>query len=158
MAHNLYPLVTTAFKPSENVKDSFCLYVNGQKTNIYYFTKPVLLMSAEHQRKEAMQAEYFIKKGKVYPPDGNWLGFDLCASCLFTTSNLKPLSAPCEWRNTITSVSTPYHIKPEQHPGIIQKWTDVTVNTQFCKRIVQGEISKAVGIYIDNYGYSLYFI
>lgn len=149
---------TTVFKQSENMQDCFNLYVNGQKTNICYFTKPMLFMSATQQREDAMQAEHFIKEGKVYPSEGNWKGFDLCTSCMFTIHQMTRLYNPCEWHNALTSVLTPYRIQPEQHPAIIQKWTGRTVNTQFSKRIVQDQISDSIGIYIDHYGYSLYFI
>lgn len=158
MTRDLYQPVTTVFKPSENVKDSFSLYVNGQKTNIYYFTKPMLFICAEQQRKNAMLAERFINEGKVYPKDDNWTGFDLCVSCQIIVGELKPLSEPGEWSNTLMTVLIPYRIPPQRHLYITQKWVGRKVNTQFCKRIVQDRISDNIGIHIDNYGYSLYFI
>ncbi|MBN8787243.1 MAG: hypothetical protein J0I84_09140 [Terrimonas sp.] len=148
----------TEFKPSENLQDCISLYVNGHKTNVYYFTRPMIFCDEKQQQRDAIKAQRFIEEGKVFPPGGNWAGFDLCASCLFTIRELIQLKRPGAWSNAILTLQTPYFIPHEQHETIIRQWIGKTEQTQFTKRIVGDEISNAAGIYIDNYGYTLYFI
>lgn len=134
------------------------LYVNDQKTNIYYFTRPMIFCDEKQQQRNALQAQQFIEEGKVFPPGGNWAGLDLCASCLFTIRGLVQLNKPGDWDNAIITVQTPCLISPEQHDAITSQWVGKTQQTQFIKRIIGDEISNAAGIYIDKYGYILYFI
>lgn len=148
----------TEFKPSEDIKDCISLYVNGQKTNIYYFTRPMIFCDEKQQQRNALQALQFIREGKVFPPGDSWTGFDLCASCLFAIRDLTELEKPGPWCNAILTVQTPYFIPHEQHAKIISQWTGKTEQTQLTKRIVRDDISNATGIHIDNYGYTLYFI
>lgn len=150
----------TAFKQSDNIADCYSLYVDGIKTNMYFFTRPMTGMDIEEEKAQAYLVKKLIEEGKLQPFRGTWDGFDICDACYFTLSAIQVLDPSFRppFSNQLLNVHTSYKIELEQHPAIIKELTGKRECTQYCKRLVNAEISHTVGIRFAAYGYALYFI
>jgi|SRR5579859_4716375 len=148
----------TTFKPGTGTTNSISLYVNNLKTNIYYFTTLSGGKSVEAQQKEAFAMQRLIERGAIYPEDGNWEGFDICASSHFTIDHLKIIDFVPPYSNKLFQATVYYRLAPTDYPGIIASHLGKTEWTQYCKRLVEDRISNRLGILFGNFGYAVYFI
>ncbi len=150
--------VNTEFITDKSIRDCICLYVNGERTNIFFFIKMMLFQCSEQQQQKALLTQRWIEQGKIFPYDGNWKNFSICAPCLFHIRELSKLNEIPHWANELVGVQTNRYIDSNEHKSIIQQWTNTQQWTQFSKRIKKENISNQVGIYFWHYGYAIYFI
>lgn len=146
-------------KPNGNSKS---LYVNGQKTNIYYFLPEYehFNLSGDGYAKiaKAQNEEELIKAGLIYPENGDWTGFDTCASITIKMDKIEFLPAtgsPSFW-NRVCTVSGGGAIEPDK---LKEKLKTESHWTQWTKMIDRntGEFLTKLACTIYPNGYTIFF-
>jgi len=147
----------TEFKPSESIKGCHSLYVNGLKTNVYYFDKNYKFFTSTHSHNLQPYAKFIerlILAGEVFPKDGNWEMFDLCAHCDVIASEVIEIEHEPNWENRVNTMSGCFHIVKED---VLKQCKKISF-TQFCKRLVDNTISSRIGVKFYLTAYEVYFI
>ncbi len=148
----------TEFKKSDAVGDCFSLWVNGEETNVYYFTPKYQHydMCPKDEMQNAIIIQILIEQEMIKPAKGeSWKMFDLCAHCDVMPESVQEITEPGNYKNAIEHL-TGYSLPNKGE--VIAKLSKGIRFTQYCKRLVNGGISKKVGVVFGQYGYSAYFI
>lgn len=155
-------LKTEFIKDSKNATH---LYVNGEKTNVYFFTPKYCEQfpwngSHAYQKRQAETIKKLIEEGELKPLDSESFDmFDICAGCRVDLSNTIVLSEKVNYEREIFGCSTPYEITDDLKPGLLKAIHEQkSFLTQYCKMLSDDKLLKRTGVYFFKFGYSVCFI
>jgi len=150
---------TIEFKLNE-AGDTKSLYVNGQKTNVWFYLPHHKFYNytsddaAITQRAE--KTAELITAGELTAE--NWHMWDLCAHLNITLNKVTQIDSPGDWHNKIQSHSTCIALSQEKKTEIINSLLGTRINTQIIKQWHENRLLQNVGIHFSDFGYALYFI
>ena len=134
------------------------LYVNGQKTNIYYPEMPSTFFLVSKEKAEA-EAE-LIKKLDIFPHDGNYENFDTCGTAYFDLSKAEKVNFdPNYWNNIYRCSGGNYETEQQQEQAMNEIKKQIAHWSQWTKAIDRntGKILKNIGVKFYPCGYTVFF-
>lgn len=151
------------WRDSQRVEHCKCLFVNNERTNIYYFTPENKYFGNAGCDTKAIQdaknAEQLIREGNIYPTEGyKWEGFDTCGMVRIILADFDciELTEEGNFENAI------HHLTGWHNPTFAEviEWHPKSYLTQWTKAIDKrtGEMMRRIGFKIGAYGFSMYFI
>ena len=136
------------------------LFVNEQETNIYYFTPSYkhFDMQGPEQMRKAQDEELLIKQGKIYPQNGDFTGFDICASYHIKPAQFEVLNEEQDinfWNRILTCTG-----REPIREDVIKEITKSPIHTQFTKAVNRqtGEFLTKIAVKFYPYGWAIGFI
>lgn len=135
----------------------YSLFVNGQKTNIYYPEIPSTFFLVSQEKAE--QEAELIKNLDIYPHDGNYENFDTCGTVYFDLSKAEKVNFQGDFYNTIYRCSgSSYETEDEQNKAMQEIKTKIAYWSQWTKAIDKnGKLLKNIGVKFYPYGYTVFF-
>lgn len=149
--------IKTQFVHDERL-NCYSLYVNGVKTNTYYFDKPMIHYDHLEAKARAYKIKRAIERGILYPENGNWEMFDICGHITVNpaANDFIELQQPPKNTRAIEHGS----INSPSFAEIVKRYTAQPLWTQWVNIFDEATetIKTKYGIHIANYGYSIYSI
>jgi hypothetical protein len=136
------------------------LYVNDIKTNVYYPEKPSELWPNAHN--EAIKTKSLIDNGEIFPYNGDWNMFDICATTYVDLSKAQIVEYDdkCSFLNVIYRCTgndySDVNIQLETLNVIRSKTNEFS---QWTKQIDRNNFTlyKNIGVQFGNFGYRVFF-
>lgn len=136
----------------------YSLYVNGQKTNIYYPETPDGFFL--HTKERAEQEAELIRNLDIYPQHGSYENFDICATAYFDLSKAEKVNFAPNYSNVLFSCTGRcYETEEQQDQEMNEIRKDIAHWSQWTKAIDKqtGKMLKNIGVKFFPYGYTVFF-
>lgn len=136
----------------------YSLFVNGVKTNVYYPEKESTFFICSKEKAEA-EAE-LIRTGQIYPQDGNYDNFDICATFYANLQDAKKVDQAGKFGNYIFHRSgKDYTTEAAQEAALTEIRKETAYWSQWTKRIDKdnGKLLNNVGVQFGSNGYSVFY-
>lgn len=157
--HKDMSTVKTKWIQGDTVANCLSLYVNDQKTNVYYFTDKYKYFEPG-QKEKALKTEQLILKGEVTAENDNWDMWDLCKCYILLNPEIVELPKDFKPVNFWNNAGGLTGYEKDKFNLEYIKTREKRIWSQLIKAINWETLTlqKRIGAIIHTYGYSLHFI